>query len=189
MYFLPLILAFGSFALYPSTLLSLALGVGSWLYLARFGEKPDPEVLRQIPGQLAYRVLSVKLLALNGPVDERAAEIHALATPDYVENAMLRARLRGAASAADDGWQDAARTIQAVYGSNPDDVVRKFGDLVAQITGQDCTPYVDGHYDLAPDTLERLGEIARMWRIGPARMNEALADNHVRIDAALQRRA
>lgn len=165
---------------YPSTLLAVVVGVAAWLYLVRGGETPDPGDVAAVRGQIAYRVLSVKMMALNGVVDDDACEVHALATPDYVENSILRAKLRDAAAASPEHWQSAARTVLAVYGAKAEDLVSRLNDLVVQVTAQPaCIFHADGSSDLDERVQVRLMEVAKMWGIGPNRTRAVLEDNNV----------
>lgn len=166
--------------LYPSTVVAVVVGVAAWLYLVRGGETPDHGDVIAVRGQIAYRVLSVKTMALNGEVDDDACEVHALATPDYVENSILRAKLRDAAAASPEHWQGAAKAVLSVYGAKAENLVSRLNDLVVQVTAQPaCIFHSDGSSELDEKVQIRLMDIAKMWGIGPNRTRAVLEDNNV----------
>src|SRR3546814_1099880 len=51
-------------------------------------------------------ILSVKLLSLNGEMDEDTYSVHSQLTPDEPENSELRGLLRDASATSGDGWID-----------------------------------------------------------------------------------
>lgn len=182
MYFLPVLLALATMMLYPSTLLAVGVGIAAWVFLTRGGNKPEESELAIIRGQLAYRVLSVKLMTLNGEVDRDSIDVHNLATLDVLENSTLRARMRDAADVTPEHWQSSARMVGNVYGANPGDLVSRLNDLIVQVTSQPACYVVNGdEFHLAENVQVRIMEIAKMWKIGPNRTRDLLADNRVSI--------
>lgn len=163
---------------YPSAFLGLAVGLLVWLFLTRAGEKPEQSELARIRGQIAYRVLSVKLMALNGDVDDGSMEVHYLATADQPENSVMRALLRDAGGTTPDHWQSSARAVGAVYGA--EDLLSRLNDLVVQVTAQpSCVPVDEYSFRLDEAVQVRIMEIAKMWKIGPNRTRRVLEDNAV----------
>jgi hypothetical protein len=163
---------------YPSALLGIAVGLLVWLFLTRAGETPEQGELARIRGQIAYRVLSVKLMALNGEVDDGAVEVHYLATADQPENSVMRALLRDAGGVTPDHWQSSARAVGSIYG--PEDLLSRLNDLVVQVTAQPACVPVDGHsFHLDEAVQVRIMEIAKMWKIGPNRTRRVLEDSSV----------
>src|SRR3546814_8095397 len=59
-------------------------------------------------------ILSVKLLSLNGEMDEDTYSVHSQLTPDEPENSELRGLLRDASATSGDGWIDQARIVRQI---------------------------------------------------------------------------
>lgn len=169
MYFVPLILAVAAILAYPSPLLAAAVGGAAWLYLARGGSRIDPSEMLEMRTKLAYRVLSVKVLAISGRMDEQSYRIHALVTSDDAENAGLRTALRDSTGWTPQGWEHPARVLERNFRGAPAELSRRVDYLIAQIAAQP-----GGTSDASQ---ERVMEIAKTWSLGPVHVR-GLFDKH-----------
>lgn len=177
MYFMPVLIGVCVLLLYPSLILGVGVALATWLYLRYAGMKVSSTDIAAIRGQLAFRVLSVKLLSYNGSTDDKTFEVHALVTSDFVENSDLRSQLRDAAAATPEQWEPAARTVRTVYRDAPEDLQKRLDGLIVQVSAQPC--------GVTDATQLRLMEIAKMWRIGPKQTRDLLLENHVNPSPAL----
>lgn len=177
MYFMPFLVAVLALLLYPSLVLAVGLGLITAAYL-RFGGRPVPRAtMKLLNGQIAYRMLSVKLLALNGTSDADTYHVHAMLTPDEPENAELRGLLRDAAATTGAGWKSFARTVRAVYGADPAQLLDRFEMLILQLRAQP-----EG---VTAETQDRLIHLAKQWKIGPQKARSFLTDNNVTLSPAM----
>ena len=159
MYFVPILLALATMLVYPSVLLGVAVGALAWLYLAKGGSAVGRNRIDEIRTQLAYRVLSVKLLAVSGRLDDETYRQHGVLTVDYADNSQLRGSLRDCAGGRPDGWEDSAKLLRSVFRKEPKQLSDRLRKLILQIAVQ-------------PGGLEdasqiRLMEIAKVWNLGP----------------------
>src|SRR3546814_11584786 len=89
--------------------------------------------IKLLRGQIAYRILSVKLLSLNGEMDEDTYSVHSQLTPDEPENSELRGLLRDASATSGDGWIDQARIVRHLYGADPLQLLDRLEMLVVHL--------------------------------------------------------
>lgn len=178
--YMPILVAVATMLIYPSMVLAFLLAMGTWAYLRYAGRKVDPAARASIEGKLAFRVLSVKFLAMNGEMDDAAFETHGHSTVDEPENSALRADLRDVASRTADGWQDAARRIARVYKDEPESRFNRLNLLIVQLTSQPGSRQIQNGFRHLPDEVQdNLIRVAKLWKIGPKRFRELLADNQV----------
>ncbi len=182
---MPVLLGAAAFLAYPSVLLVLAVAGATWLYLSMGGNKVDAGDVAAMRGQIAFRVLSVKLLAFNGDRDDKTFEVHALCTPDLAENSELRGTLRDVSAATPDYWQAPAKQVYAIYKGDPEALVSRLDALIVQVSAQPGSSLPSGQRQLSDDTQERLMQIAKMWRIGPKKTKELLLEARIQPSQAL----
>lgn len=168
MYFLPLLFGLVAFLLYPSILLSTGVAILVWSYLQFAGFRMDGGKRLKIRGQLAYRILSVKLLSLNGGMTDETYKHHAQLTPDEPETSELRSDLRNAAYSTGDGWEFWAREVRKVYKRDPLVILDRYEILIVQLQ--------NGEGGLSDKSQDRLIQIGKMWGVGPNKAREFLAD-------------
>lgn len=168
MYFLPLLFALLSFLLYPSLLLAGTVGLLAWGYLVFAGEDVSTNQRAAMRGKIAFRILSVKLLRLNGNVDENTYHHHGQLTADEPENSELRSDLRNAAFPVGDGWEFWAKEVWQVYRRMPLTVLDRYYSLFVQMA--------NGQDGLSDESQRRLLQIAKMWGIGPEKTREYLTN-------------
>jgi hypothetical protein len=180
MYFMPILVAGTIFLAYPSLTLALGVGIVAWLYLKFGGARLEGWQAKAIRGQLAYRILSVKMMTLNGDADDDTFEVHASVTPDTSENAEMRGTLRDAAAKTPEAWQDSARMVMSVYRNEHKEVLKRFDGLVVQMTAQPDSraTATEGRY-LSNGVQSRLVQIAKMWRLSAAEVHAIMDDNKV----------
>jgi hypothetical protein len=177
MYFVPILLAAIAYASYPSIILAGLVLIGSATYLRFAGEKVTGQTVALLRGQIAYRLLSVKFIGMNGAADEDTYEVHAMSTPDEPENSELRGLLRDAAATTGAGWQDQARIVRRVYGGDVAQILDRYEMLIVQLN---ASP--DG---VTAESQERLVELGKMWRIGPQKAHAFLAENNIQPASAM----
>lgn len=177
MYFMPILVAVLSLLLVPSPLLAVGLGLLVAAYLRFGGERVEPVTMKLLRGQIAYRLLSVKLLALNGPTDEDTYRVHGLLTPDQPENAELRGLLRDAAALTGAGWKGQARIVRAVYGKEPAEIVDRYEKLLLQFRAQPVP--------VSADTEARMVELGKIWKIGPDKARHLFAKNGIEMSPVM----
>ncbi len=177
MYFVPVILAVCAMLLYPSVLLGAAIAALAWLYLSYGGIKISPQERLELRTKLAYRVLSVKVLAISGRFSEETYATHALVTSDDAENAVLRTRLRDAAGLTADGWEHPARVLGSSFRKAPAELSKRLGYLIAQIADQPMGTD-------EPSQI-RIMEIAKMWKLGPKHVRELFDKYRVEMAPAI----
>jgi hypothetical protein len=177
MYFVPAILAIAAMFVYPSILLGLGVAALAWLYLAYGGSKVSPAEALELRTKIAYRVLSVKTLAISGLFDEDTYSTHALVTSDDSENAALRTVLRDSTGWTPDGWEHPARVIGSSFRKAPGELSKRLGYLIAQIAAQP-----NGTQDAGQI---RIMEIAKMWGLGPKHVRELFEKNAVEMAPAI----
>ncbi|AXK44088.1 hypothetical protein [Erythrobacter aureus] len=177
MFFLPILVALIAFLLFPSVLLAGGLGTLTWLYLTFAGQSNTSRDVLIRRGKIAYRLLSVKLLTLNGDMNDDTYKVHGLLTPDEPETAELRNLLRNAAFTTGDGWKHWAREVRRVYKNEPTIILDRFEMLVVQLKAS-AAPVSD-------ESQGRLVEIAKLWGIGPEKVREYLAKMEIQPSAAV----
>jgi hypothetical protein len=122
-------------------------------------------------------MLNVKLLALNGEIDEDTYVAHAKLTPDEPEAAELRGKLRDAAATSGAGWQTFARTVRKVYRREPTELLDRFENIILQMRVQPG--------GLSDESQARLVELAKLWKIGPVKAKGLLAQYNIQPAAAV----
>ncbi len=177
MFFLPILVALIAFFLFPSVLLAGTLGALVWLYLSFAGQSNTAKQKLIRRGQIAYRLLSVKLLTLNGDMNEDTYKVHGLLTPDAPETGELRNLLRNAAFTTGDGWKHWAHEVRRVYKGNALEILDRFEMLVVQLKSS-AAPVSD-------ESQSRLIEIAKLWGIGPEKAREYLAEMEIEPSAEM----
>jgi hypothetical protein len=177
MYFVPLLLAIAVLLAYPSMLLAAGLGLLAWIYLAHGGRKVSKNEAVEIRSHIAYRVLSVKLLAISGEFDETTYEMHALMTSDFSENAALRGTLRDCAGWRADGWEHSARVLASLYHNQPDQLSVRLHRLIAQVMVQP-----GGN---AEATQSRIVDVAKVWKLGPKHVRGLFSEQGVEMTPAV----
>src|SRR3546814_4374273 len=70
MYFAPILFAVLTLLLFPSYIAAGAVGLATAVYFRFAGQGVPEHTIKLLRGQIAYRILSVKLLSLNGEMDE-----------------------------------------------------------------------------------------------------------------------
>lgn len=177
MYFVPAILAIAAMFVYPSVLLGLGVAALTWLYLAYGGNKVTPAEMLELRTKIAYRVLSVKVLAISGQFDDETYRIHALVTSDDAENAALRTSLRDSTGRTPDGWEHPARVIGSAFRKAPAELSKRLDYLIAQIAAQP-----NGTQDAGQT---RIMEIARIWNLGPVHVRGLFDKNAVEMSPTI----
>src|SRR3546814_7376256 len=94
MYFAPILFAVLTLLLFPSYIAAGAVGLATAVYFRFAGQGVPEHTIKLLRGQIAYRILSVKLLSLNGEMDEDTYSVHSQLQPDEPENSELRGLLR-----------------------------------------------------------------------------------------------
>lgn len=171
MYFTPVLFAIVTILLFPSYLTAALVGFASMAYMHLAGQKVASQTTRLLRGQIAYRLLSVKLLSLNGEMDEDTFRVHAQLTPDEPENSELRGDLRNAAVLDGSDWKDQARIVRQIYGRDPVQIVDRLDKLLVQMN---ATPH-----GVTEDSQARIVEISKLWKIGREKTIELFQNNHV----------
>lgn len=140
----------------------------AFYYVAFAGKKIRPGVLATHSGQIAYRMLSVKLLTLNGEMNENTYHVHALITPDAPETSELRGDLRNAAFVAGHDWEHWADQVHAYYKHDPHLILDRYETLIVQLRAS-----VAG---ISVESQDRLIHIGKKWGVGPSKAREFLAE-------------
>src|SRR3546814_8406728 len=104
-------------------------------------------------------ILSVKLLSLNGEMDEDTYSVHSQLTPDEPENSELRGLLRDASATSGDGWIDQARIVRQIYGADPLQILDRLEMLVVQLA---ATPQ-----GVTEESQARIVTVCKHWKGGP----------------------
>lgn len=175
MYFLPILLAITAFLIYPSLLLAAGVGILTFAYFTFGGERLAARAKATARGQIAYRMLSVKILAMNGEIDENTYHAHALVTPDEAETSELRGQLRDAAATTGQGWKELARRLRYIY--DAETLVDRLDILLVQLNAQPGP--------ITPETEQRIIEIAKIWKIGPNTLRKLMNDSEIQPGAAI----
>jgi hypothetical protein len=171
MYFAPILFAVLTLLLFPSYLAAGIVGVATAAYFRFAGQSVPDQTVKLLRGQIAYRILSVKLLSLNGEMDEDTYSVHSQLTPDEPENSELRGLLRDAAAMSGDGWKDQARIVRKVYGADPLQIIDRFEMLIVQIA---ATPQ-----GVTEDSQARLVEISKLWQVGREKAIELFLESKI----------
>src|SRR3546814_789173 len=129
--------------------------------------------IKLLRGQIAYRILSVKLLSLNGEMDEDTYSVHSQLTPDEPENSELRGLLRDASATSGDGWIDQARIVRQIYGADPLQILDRLEMLVVQLA---ATPQ-----GVTEESQARIVEVCKLWKVGPEKVLRIFEENQVQI--------
>src|SRR3546814_7905548 len=82
MYIAPILFAVLTLLLFPSYIAAGAVGLATAVYFRFAGQGVPEHTIKLLRGQIAYRILSVKLLSLNGAMDEDTYSVHSQLTPD-----------------------------------------------------------------------------------------------------------
>lgn len=173
MYFAPILFAVLTLLLFPSYLAAGAVALATAAYLRFAGQGVPEHTIKLLRGQIAYRILSVKLLSLNGEMDEDTLSVHLQLTPDEPENSELRGLLRDASATSGDGWVDQARLVRQIYGADPLQILDRLEMLIVQLA---ATPQ-----GVTEDSQARLVEISKLWKIGPEKTLRLLEESQVEI--------
>lgn len=186
MYFVPALFALATFLVLPSWVAAVSVGLFCWIYLQFAGRKPRAAELATIKTELAFRTLSVKALAISGDYDQITFDVHAVNTPDMMENSALRALLRDAAGATHDGWKQAARRVRQGARKKPQMLHTLMTGLVIQMTSQPSARIPGSrYYKLSDEKQKFLMELGKMWGIGPRTLRGILEKNEVAPSAEL----
>src|SRR3546814_11387955 len=111
MYFAPILFAVLTLLLFPSYIAAGAVGLATAVYFRFAGQGVPEHTIKLLRGQIAYRILSVKLLSLNGEMDEDTYSVNSQLTHDEPANSEQRGLLRDAHHTSGAGWIDHARTV------------------------------------------------------------------------------
>ena len=180
MLFVPLLLASLVMFLYPMAVPVIGVAVISWLYLTFGGQTIGSGHRLGIRQQLAYRVLSVKMMAFNGEIDDDTLDVHATVVVDNYTNSRLRGMLRDAAGASTDDWKASARVIYTIFRKENHELLKRMDELILQLTAQpNSRADIKGNRYLSQEVQTRLMEIARIWKIGPNQMKTLLGEHRV----------
>lgn len=170
MYFVPIVLALMVYMIYPSFVLAGVFGLMAWAYLRFGGPKSSDRVRSRVRVEVAYRILSVKALAISGDYDELTYDVHQTSTPDEFQNTILRSRLRDAAGATSEGWQIFAKRIKRhsrpLLKSDRNFLINLYKMIIVQITSQPSSR-VEGsrHFLLNREKSEFIMNLAKIWGI------------------------
>ena len=184
MYFVPAVLALMVLLIYPSFVLAALIAAFAWVYLAFGGSKSSERVSSRVRVEVAYRILSVKALAISGDYDELTYDVHQTSTPDEFQNTILRSRLRDAAGATSEGWRVFAKTIRRhsrpLLKVDRNHLINLYKMIIVQITSQPSSR-LDGSrsFLLSPEKEAFARELAKIWSIRPATVQDVFSEQRV----------
>ena len=179
MYSVPLVLALMVILIYPSLVIATTIAVAAWFYLQFGGPKSSDRVRARVRVEVAYRILSVKALAVSGDYDDLTYRVHETSTPDEFQNTILRSRLRDAAGATSDGWRRAAKTIKRnsrpLLKADPNHLRNLFTMIITQMTSQPSSRIANSrNFRLGPEKTAFVRELAKIWSIPVAAQDAIL---------------
>ncbi|QAY80126.1 hypothetical protein [Sphingosinicella sp. BN140058] len=167
MFYVPVLAFVLAVLLVPSTVAAAVLALLVFAYLKYAGQPFNRADANNLRAQIAYRLLSVKLLALNGPMDDDTFDVHADIAPDEPQAAELRGKLREAAFAYPDDWAEYARQVYRAYRKDPVQLADRLEFIVCQLR---ATPG-----NISADSQDRLIQLAKSWKFGPEHVRGLLA--------------
>ena len=184
MYFVPVVLAVMVLLIYPSIVVATAIGAFAWIYLQFGGPKTGDRVRARIRVEVAYRILSVKALAITGDYDDLTYDVHQTSTPDEFQNTILRSRLRDAAGGTPEGWRFSAKTIKRnsrpLTKADPNFLINLYKMIITQITSQPSSRIENSRqFILDKKKAAFAAELAKIWGIPPGKVDSLLAEQRV----------
>src|SRR3546814_1444611 len=159
--------------LFRSYIAAGAVGLATAVYFRFAGQGVPEHTIKLLRGQIAYRILSVKLLSLSGEMDEATVSFHSQLTPDEPENSELRGLLRDASATSGDGLIDQARIVRQIYGADPLQILDRLEMLVVQLA---ATPQ-----GVTEESQARIVEVCKLWKVGPEKVLRIFEENQVQI--------
>lgn len=177
MYFLPILAASTAYLIFPSLLLALAIALLIHAYFKFAGDGVSAYQRALLRGQLSFRMLTVKLLSLNGGMSDEAYHRHQMDIPDTLENSELRSELRNVAFVNGEDWKHWARTLRRIYRNKPEVILDRYQTIVGQLAATS--------HGITDDSQGRLVELAKAWGIGPKSARECFAKAQVRPEGAM----
>ena len=184
MYFVPAVLALMVYMIYPSFVLAGTVGAAAWVYLMFGGPKSNDRVRSRVRVEVAYRILSVKALAISGDYDDLTYDVHQTSTPDEFQNTILRSRLRDASGATSEGWQKFAKTIKRhsrpLLKADRNLLINLYKMIIVQITSQPSSR-IEGSrsFLLSREKEDFARNLAKIWGIRPDTVNAIFSEQRV----------